>query len=82
MKTFQINEIYQSYMYAWNRTIANIKIKKLPTVGGGTPHTHTRPPPPARFARLGLVASLPRLPPPPLTRNARYATAPSFLNLE
>ena len=41
MKTFQINEIYQRY--AWNRTIASIKIKKLPTVGEGNPPPGAKP---------------------------------------
>ena len=39
--------------------------KNLPTVGGGTPPL-PHPPPLARSARSGSVASLPRILPPPL----------------
>ena len=70
-RLFKYTRIYQRY--AWNRTIASIKIKKLPTVGGGNPPP---PLPPRSLRSFGLGPFAPSLaPPPPLTRNARYATS-------
>ena len=45
--------------YAPDCTFSSRKMKKLPTVGGETPPSHTLPPL-GRYAPSGLVASLPR----------------------